>query len=101
MHNLQLVSKICIHFLKLSSLTKNKTKKKKKKLQKKPLLKLHSENINDFWHLVFIITTNKLFSKITPLQKRRLLFMPKKYATQRLSKLALPRLLSHKGFLFS
>ena len=36
-----------------------------------------------------------------PLQKRRLLFMPKKYATQRLTKLALPRLLSYKGFLFS
>ena len=70
MHNLQLVSKIlkiCIHFLKLSSLTKNKTKKHKKKQQKKPLLKLHSENIKDFWHLVFIITTNKLFSKITVL----------------------------------
>ena len=44
---------------------------------------------------------NKYIITVHPLQKRRLLFMPKKYATQRLSKLALPRLLSYKGFLFS
>ena len=43
MHNLQLVSKIlkiCIHFLKLSSLTKNKTKKTQKKTTKKTFIKV-------------------------------------------------------------
>ena len=29
--------------------------------KKTVLLKLHSENIKDFWQLVFIITTNTLF----------------------------------------